>query len=42
MEDIQIPMKTGNMEDIVVQETLESSMDSSSTAAAHIYDREAR
>lgn len=44
MEDIQIPMLHGNMEDIVAQEssTLDSSVDSSSAAAAQIYDREAR
>jgi len=43
MEDIQIPMLHGNMEDISAQEssTLESSVDSSSMAA-QIYDREAR
>ncbi|KAG8303432.1 Structural maintenance of chromosomes protein 1B [Homalodisca vitripennis] len=44
MEDIQIPMLHGNMEDISAQEssTMESSMDSSSVAAQQIYDREAR
>lgn len=43
MEDIQIPMLHGNMEDISAQEssTLETSIDSSS-ANAQIYDREAR
>lgn len=41
MEDIQIPMLHGNMEDIVAQDS--STMDdSSSTVAAQIYDREAR
>ncbi|XP_054276656.1 structural maintenance of chromosomes protein 1A-like [Macrosteles quadrilineatus] len=40
MEDIQIPMLHGNMEDIVAQDS--STMDdSSSTVAAQIYDREA-